>query len=255
MVVVVHRRYRAGMSAPPSVPVQSGSAGKPRRVDGSAGTGEPRLRKHLVWDWNGTLLDDLSLVVAATNAVLASLAVPAITAEEHRVRFRRPVADFYADMLGRPVDDAEFARLDKMFHDTYRRGLPTCGLAADAHAAMRAWPGTQSLLSMWFHDELVPVVESHGLTSRFNRIDGFRGTVGGDRKARHLAAHLAGLGLDGRSVVLIGDSLDDAAAADAVGARCVLYTGGFTDPMRLRAAGRPVVDTLAAAVELAAALD
>ena len=35
-------------------------------------------------------------------------------------------------------------------------------------------------------------------------------TVGGDRKATHLRRHLAELGLPGESVVLIGDSLDDA---------------------------------------------
>jgi phosphoglycolate phosphatase-like HAD superfamily hydrolase len=54
--------------------------------------------------------------------------------------------------------------------------------------------------------------------------------------------------------VLIGDSLDDGTAADSVGAASVLYTGGFTDPARLRASGRPVDDTLAEAVELARTL-
>ena len=51
--------------------------------------------------------------------------------------------------------------------------------------------------------------------------------------------------------MLIGDSVDDADAAASVGARCVLYTGGFTDPARLRAVGVPVADTLAEAMLLA----
>ncbi|GAB3968568.1 hypothetical protein GCM10027615_20680 [Plantactinospora veratri] len=55
--------------------------------------------------------------------------------------------------------------------------------------------------------------------------------------------------------MLIGDSIDDAEAADSVGARCVLYSGGFTDSARLRAAGWPVADSLTEAVELAAELD
>jgi len=41
-------------------------------------------------------------------------------------------------------------------------------------------------------------------------------------------------------------------AAASVGARCVLYTGGFTDPAKLRAYGVPVADTLLEAVALAA---
>jgi len=78
-----------------------------------------------------------------------------------------------------------------------------------------------------------------------------RTEVGGHLKAAHLAAHLDELGIAGDRAVLIGDSLDDAAAADAVGGKVVLYTGGFTHPDRLRAAGRPVADTLVEAVEIA----
>jgi phosphoglycolate phosphatase-like HAD superfamily hydrolase len=210
-------------------------------------------REHLVWDWNGTLLDDLSLVVSSTNVAFASVDGPVVTADEHRRDFRRPVVDYYVGVLGRPVDEAEFARLDKIFHDSYRVGLTTCGLTADAQAAMGAWAGTQSLLSMWFHEELVPTIETYGLTPMFRRVDGLRGTVGGDLKASHLRRHLAELGIAGESVVLIGDSVDDAHAAASVGAACVLYTGGFTDPERLRAVGVPVAETLVEAVALASA--
>lgn len=228
------------------------------------------MSTHLVWDWNGTLLNDLDLVVASTNVAFASVNGPTVTASEHRVQFRRPIADYYAEVLGRTVDMDEFGRLDAIFHNAYRAGLTTCELAADAMTAMRTWSGavpargvagasgalptpprTQSLLSMWFHDELVPTVETYGLTGLFARVDGLRSRVGGGRKAEYLARHLAELGIDGSSVVLIGDSIDDADAAEAVGARCVLYTGGFTDPARLRAHGAPVADTLTEAVALA----
>jgi phosphoglycolate phosphatase-like HAD superfamily hydrolase len=211
-------------------------------------------RTHLVWDWNGTLLNDFSLVLACTNAAFASVGGPAVSADEHRVRFRRPIADYYAEVLGRAVDDEAFGRLDKIFHDAYRVGLTTCELAGDARSAIAAWSGSQSLLSMWFHDELVPTVHTYGLTGHFSRVDGLRAEVGGDRKAESLRRHLAELGVDGGSVVLIGDSLDDADAAEAVGGRAVLYTGGFTDAARLRASRHPVAETLTEAVELAATL-
>ncbi|WFE26502.1 HAD hydrolase-like protein [Solwaraspora sp. WMMD791] len=206
---------------------------------------------HLVWDWNGTLLDDLSLVVTCTNRAIATVDGPVLTAEQHRVAFRRPVADYYADLLGRAVDAEEFSRLDRIFHDAYRAGLTSCALAEDAERALRTWPGSQSLLSMWFHDELVPLVETYGLTPTFRRIDGLRGAVGGDRKAAHLARHLAELGVAPADTVLIGDSIDDADAAEDVGATCILYAGGFTDPDRLRARGVPVARTLTEAVALA----
>ncbi|MCU7730163.1 HAD hydrolase-like protein [Actinoplanes sp. KI2] len=209
---------------------------------------------HLVWDWNGTLLDDLHLVVSATNAAFESVGGRPVDADEHRARYRRPVAEFYAEMLGRAIDEHEFGRLDKLFHDTYRLGLTSTTLAEDAMTAIKSWPGGQSLLSMWFHSELVPAVETYGLAGIFTRVDGLRAEVGGHLKAAHLATHLDELGVPGRRAVLIGDSLDDAAAADSVGAQVVLYTGGFTNPGKLRASGRPVADTLLAAVEIAKSL-
>jgi phosphoglycolate phosphatase-like HAD superfamily hydrolase len=205
---------------------------------------------HLVWDWNGTLVDDLSLVVDATNAALATIGAPPTTADEHRRDFRRPISAYYAHVLARPVTEEEFGRLDRAFHDAYQAGLADCTLTVDALDALDAWPGTQSLLSMWFHVNLVPTVRRYGLADRFTRVDGLRGNVGGGPKAEHLVPHLQALGVSGEDAVLIGDSVDDAEAAAAVGARCVLYAGGFTDPDRLRATGLPVAETLVEAVAL-----
>lgn len=209
--------------------------------------------RHLVWDWNGTLLDDLTLVVQATNETFARVGGPAVTADEHRRQFRRPIAAYYAEVLGRPVDPDEFEQLNKMFHDAYQASLAGCALAADARDALRRWPGTQSLLSMWYHYELVPTVDGYGLTGHFDRIDGLRYPLGGavDHKEPYLSAHLEALGRDPAAVVVIGDSVDDAHAAETTGAACVLYSGGFTDGEKLRATGAPVADTLLEAAALA----
>lgn len=208
---------------------------------------------HIVWDWNGTLLDDLGLVVTATNASLASLGGGPTTADEHRREFRRPVIDYYAQTLGRQLTQDDFGALDKVFHATYALGLPDCALAVDAITALSSWHGSQSLLSMWFHTELVPTVERYGLTRYFRRVDGLRAAIGGGYKAPHLVAHLEALGLTGPECLLIGDSVDDAEAAASVGARCVLYAGGFTDVDRLNAVGVPVAKSLTEAVTLATA--
>jgi phosphoglycolate phosphatase-like HAD superfamily hydrolase len=210
--------------------------------------------KHLVWDWNGTLLDDLTLVVAATNACLATVGGPTVTAEDHRRDFRRPLVDYYTHVLGRPIDQDEFELLDNAFHDAYRAGMSTCALADDALDAMARWTGTQSLLSMFFHDELTLEISRHGLASRLSRVDGLPGTTGGHRKETYLAAHLSALDIPGESVVLIGDSVDDGDAATSVGARCVLYAGGFTETSLLWATGLPVASSLVEAVDLAALL-
>lgn len=47
--------------------------------------------RHIVWDWNGTLLDDLGTVVAAVNDTLATLGRRPICVEEYGANYTRPV--------------------------------------------------------------------------------------------------------------------------------------------------------------------
>jgi phosphoglycolate phosphatase-like HAD superfamily hydrolase len=209
--------------------------------------------RHVVWDWNGTLLDDLEVVVGSVNASLAMLRAAPIDAEGYRTHYTRPVDRFYARLLGRAVGADEWVAIDETFHRAYRAGLDRAHLAAGAVAAMdavRAAGRSQSLLSMWWHEELVPHVTARGLAGYFVRVDGNRHAAG-DTKEEHLRRHLAALGeADAAQVLVIGDALDDARAAAAVGTACVLYDGGSHHRGELDAAGVPVAESLLDAVRL-----
>jgi phosphoglycolate phosphatase-like HAD superfamily hydrolase len=180
--------------------------------------------RHVVWDWNGTLFADLDAIVDATNVGLAGAGVAAIDREKFRRDFGRPVRAFNERLLGRSLTDEQWRSLDDAFHDHYRQQLQHCELADGAESALerlaRAGVG-QSLLSMWRHDELVELLTQRGLVESFSRIDGDQRFDGGS-KADRLRDHLSAQRLDPRDVVLIGDTLDDAAAARAVDAQCLL---------------------------------
>jgi phosphoglycolate phosphatase-like HAD superfamily hydrolase len=209
--------------------------------------------RHLVWDWNGTLFDDHQAVVAAINDALARLRLRPIDSDTFRTHFTRPVQRFYEQVAGRPIEPAEWRALDDAYHDSYAAWVERLRLAPDAEAALAAAEAaglTQSLLSMWRHQDLVPLVERLGIGRFFLRVDGLR-VPGGGGKAEHLVAHLAALEVEASAALLVGDTLDDLAAAQAVGAGCVLYDGGSHHRQALEATGVPVVDTLTAAVAAA----
>jgi phosphoglycolate phosphatase-like HAD superfamily hydrolase len=206
--------------------------------------------RHVVWDWNGTLFDDHTAVVAAINDALALLRLRPIDSDTFRTHFTRPVQRFYEQVAGRPIEPGEWRTLDEAYHDSYAARLGRLRLAPDARAALAAAETaglTQSLLSMWRHQDLVSLVEQLGIGDFFGRVDGLR-EPGGGGKTEHLVAHLAALGVEPSASVLVGDALDDLAAARAVGAGCVLYDGGAHHRHALEASGAPVVDTLAAGV-------
>ncbi|MCL2732935.1 MAG: haloacid dehalogenase-like hydrolase [Actinomycetia bacterium] len=212
------------------------------------------MNAHLVWDWNGTLFHDIDAVVEATNASFGEIGLPPITLQRYREMYCVPVPRFYERLIGRLPTDDEWAVMDASFHRHYWALAESCGLAngaADLLAARSAAGLTQSLCSLAPHDRLVPVVASHGISGHFRRVDG-RTDSSTDGKAAQMARHLDALGItDARSVVVIGDALDDAVAAAHVGAHAILYTGGSHSRAGLETAGVPVVDSLAEAVDQA----
>jgi phosphoglycolate phosphatase-like HAD superfamily hydrolase len=213
------------------------------------------VNAHLVWDWNGTLLHDIDAVIEATNAAFAKVGLPRITLERYRELYCVPVPLFYERLMGRLPSEEEWATLDEIFNRHYWTLAGTCGLAEGAHEilARRRYEGlTQSLCSLAPHDRLIPILRTHGIEEHFLRVDGrVDDTHAG--KSEQMARHLAAMGtlVDIRTVVVVGDAVDDAVAAAHVGARAVLYTGGSHSRVSLAAAGVPVVDTLEEAVATA----
>lgn len=215
--------------------------------------------RHVVWDWNGTLLDDLEAVVAAVNVSLAMLGEQPIDEAEYRRHYTRPVRRFYESLLGRAVGDAEVGEIDAVFHEAYRPLAERLTLGADARAAVesaRAAGATQSVLSMWQHDGLEAAVHRTGLADYVVAVDGIRGGAPGREKAGHLAEHLERLAvlvpsLEREAIVMVGDITDDADAAAAARISCVLYDGGSQPKSVLQQCGVPVAATLVEALELA----
>ena len=213
---------------------------------------------HVIWDWNGTLFDDVPIVVAAVNACLLSQGAAPIDAATYRARFVRPLNLFYEGLLGRPVDDVFLLELDHIFQDAYRDGFDSADLTSDARAAVQRVAGhgaTQSVASMLWHNMLVPTVKGFGLDDFMLALDGNRGTVG-ETKEQHMVRHVNRLlrmypSMRKSAMTVIGDITDDARAARAAGVGCVLFDGGSQTREALEAEGFPVVGSLMEAVPIA----
>ncbi|MEV0226688.1 HAD family hydrolase [Streptomyces sp. NPDC050704] len=206
---------------------------------------------HIVWDWNGTLFHDNEAIIGATNAAFAELGLEPITLERYRELYCVPVPRFYERLIGRLPTDEEWEVMDETFHRYYVEHRVGCGLTDGVPGLLTEWVSagrSQSILSMYGHDELVPLVRGFGIEPHFVRVDGRTGPSGGS-KAEHMVRHVAALtGVEPARTVVIGDAADDAIAARRVGAQAVLYTGGSHGRASLEEVGVPVVDSLEEAV-------
>jgi phosphoglycolate phosphatase-like HAD superfamily hydrolase len=208
--------------------------------------------EHIVWDWNGTIFGDGVAMIESTIDAFRLCGLPPVALADYQRHHTQPIPAFYERLAGRPLTAGEQRRLAECFRTAYARHRPE--LTLDARPALAEWAaagGRQSLLSMYPHQALMPLVTAAGIAPLFTRIDG---TIhpAPDYKASHLAGHLRRQQLDPGVVLLVGDSVDDVRAARECGVRCVVYHPGRTAlHARDHFAGLdvPIVATLRAAVE------
>ncbi len=206
---------------------------------------------YIIWDWNGTLLDDVDSAVRALNRMLGVRGLPPTTRQYYRDHFGFPVRPFYAE-LGVDLAHEDWDRICVDFHrfvDDEPKELRTDAVQAlaDAHAA-----GTgQSILSALREDLLRRDVAAAGIAGMFDEIYGVDNLDGATKLSRghelvsSLGARAAG------TLFFIGDTLHDADVARELGARCILVEGGHQSRERLEAASVPVADSLRDAVQIA----
>lgn len=206
--------------------------------------------KHIVWDWNGTLLDDFEITAQYGIDFFAKIGLSGVTFDDVRQHHTRPFADYLKALLGRDVTESELSDFYGSFGEVYETAMYDLPLAPDALHALEVINGagkSQSILSMAPHEELVSLVRHNGIYERFARVDGAR-DLKKHFKIDALKAHFDELGVEPASVCVIGDSIDDFDAAKGLGASAVLVSTGMYAHDRLVVTGAPVATSLTGAV-------
>lgn len=213
--------------------------------------------KHVIWDWNGTLLNDTWLCVEVLNGLLARRGRATITEEDYRQNFGFPVVHFY-QYLGFDTDVDSFEQVSREFIGDYEaRWFEECVLHADAHevlAAMAASGKTHSVLSAARQEALESGIRYYGLREHFMGLVGTdniyaEGKVG---RGRHWIGELP---WSPEEVVMVGDTLHDFEVAEAIGSDCILLAHGHHSAERLATTGKRVVHSLRELVEALDALE
>ncbi len=209
--------------------------------------------KHIIWDWNGTLLNDLPIIIDAVNHSVDKVGIRQITLDDYRTHYTRPVKKFYDNIAGAEIGHEDWVLIDRLFHEHYHARVHEADLAHRAHellATLDSSVHSQSLLSMAPHDELQVALSLFDVKHFFSIAQGNVGPPGGF-KTNHLANHLRELDVDPNTVTMIGDTVDDAHAAIDNGIDCILYDDGSHHLEDLEAVGLPITQSLATAVDMA----
>ena len=207
----------------------------------------PTRYRHIVWDWNGTLLDDLDYSISVMNGLLARRHLPLLDRTRYHELFDFPVRDYYYRLGFDPARDA-FEQLSVEFITAYDARRWDCRLQPSTIEVLSAFArtgATQSILSAYRHETLHEIVAHFGLTPHFIRLTGLD-NIYAHSKAELGRAWIAELGLPPADVLLVGDTLHDLEVARHLGVDCVLVAAGHHPASRLRARHDRVVENLVA---------
>lgn len=198
---------------------------------------------HVIWDWNGTLIDDAQETINVVNRQLRGQDLPETTLAQYREIYEHPVKKIY-DRLGFTLDEQSWPRfVDEWFED-YSSKVHTLSLHHDAHDTLTTFRSrgcVQAVLSALPHDLLTTCVEQHGVAPFFHTVLGLQDRFGASKVAngswvmQQISAHPAG-------TLVIGDSSHDYEVAHALGVDCLLVCRGLESRSRLEANGCPVFE-------------
>lgn len=207
----------------------------------------------IVWDWNGTLLDDTAAALAAFNAQLTRRNLRPIDLEFYRAHFAFPVKPFYA-LCGIDLGHEDWDAIAREYHESYAHEEK--GLNREAITALetvKAAGVRQCVLSALRQDLLDAALDSFGVRGYFEFAYGVDNLDGASKLSRaHDLFRTLHSTMSHRpsAITFIGDALHDKEVADALGARTVLCAQGGHAAARLRAVA-PTGETLLEAVKIA----
>lgn len=201
--------------------------------------------KHIIWDWNGTIINDLDLCIELINGLLKEKKLKPISKEEYTNVFTIPVKNYYS-ALGFDFMEESFEAIGKRWMDEYERRKFECGLYDGVKNVLRKINQLgigQSILSAYSQHTLDEMVEHYGLTNYFTHIVGLDNIYAASKL--HLGKDLMKrLGNGKGETLLIGDTEHDYEVACEIGADCVLIANGHQSRKKLEKLGAIVFPNL-----------
>jgi phosphoglycolate phosphatase len=201
--------------------------------------------KHIIWDWNGTMLDDRWLTIAAMNIVLARRNMAELTEDRYLQLFTFPVIEYYR-RLGFDFDKEPFSVSGSEFINEYNARAFEPQLhdgIIDLIAELNENGVSHSILSASSQKILNKLAKHHNINHYFIAV------LGQDNhyaygKIETGKMWINKLGIAPKNTLFIGDTEHDLEVANAIGSHCALLSWGHSSTERLENRGINVFDAM-----------
>jgi len=203
------------------------------------------MRKYdfVLWDWNGTLIDDLEMNLEVMKELMTENGLLNVPSKDFYLEhFGFPVGSFY-ELLGFDFSKVDYLKLADDYVEKYEEKFKTTYLFENAEKTLQTLFENgvhQAVISATGHERLVPQVKRFEISKVFDAILGTENDLGKGKTAVAVE-WLQKSGADPKRTVFIGDTLHDLETANAIGCDCIFIARGHNSKERLLKTGRTVL--------------
>ncbi len=190
--------------------------------------------KNIIWDWNGTLLNDVDITLDCLNTGLSSMELPPLTLEEMRRKFHFPVESFYRS-LDFPQKEGSYDYLHQVYHKIYTDKLAGASLFEGRHALLgmlQKQGVAQYVLSAAPQKSLEKLLHHFEVAPFFTGVYGLAHSRA-DSKVENGHHLLETHKLDPKETILVGDTDHDLEVGQQLNVDVLLLGDGHQHPDHL----------------------
>ncbi len=201
------------------------------------------LTKYLIWDWNGTLIDDAWLFVEIMNEELRERNLAPINIKDYRQHFTFPVKKYYEN-LGFDFKKENFKKVGYNFIQKFKKRKFEASLFPKTIEILTLAQNLgikQSIVSAQENTLLNETVKHYKIDSYFETISGIKHYYA-DNKIEIAKNIRKKINLQNNQICMIGDSSHDFEVAQTLGIKCILFSGGHYSKQRLQKNDCPIIN-------------
>ncbi|QIA07022.1 HAD family hydrolase [Draconibacterium halophilum] len=199
----------------------------------------------IIWDWNGTLLNDLDFCISTINVLLKNRQLNLLDHYSYKEVFSFPVKDCY-ESLGFDFSKEDFSISAQEYMDIYNAGVSQCKLHAGAIDVLQHFKSLglqQFVLSAMQQNMLEQTLKHQNIFDYFEGVAGLNDHYASSKIERG-KQFISEFNINKSQATIIGDTNHDFEVAQQLEIDCILVADGHQSKQRLVATGARVIEEL-----------
>ncbi len=201
---------------------------------------------YVIWDWNGTLFEDMLICIIAMNKILESKGLNIISSiDEYRNKFCFPVKDYYQRLnLDFSIDS--FENLANLYVENYLIEYKNAYLfqgVLEVLKELNYYEINQIIISASEQNILLEQIKQFNILNYFSDILGIDNNYAVSKvnlAKRWVNEHNVNLS----EIILIGDTVHDYEVSKEIGCNCILISNGHQSKDILKTTSAKIIDNI-----------